>query len=159
MFYKMSVLTIIATIAFGNAFAQKSPSSIAFSYDKCIEGNVHNDDDYAAKCREAEVKKLDAQIQKIYLGLLKKEGVKKWNNGNGMFRGNLKNTDDSFMAFRNNYCSFYNAAMHEQSTSKEFMRQDCRLSMTRQYLSQIISVLNDSENTPLPKMQSSFSAN
>ena len=58
-------------------------------YVKCLQAATEFTDDETALCMDGEIKRLDRALNNLYRNVfLKEERIQKWNNGNGMFRGN-----------------------------------------------------------------------
>lgn len=150
MLKKLSLLTLLAlySLSYSTANAQtvdkattdETPQS---EYVKCMDGNDELSDEYAANCMSAEVKRYDKAINKQWEEFLKKPQFQKWNNGNGLFRGNIKDTNDSFAAYRSRFCSFYNLAMQNYSVSKEYGRQECMLRLSQFYYDYLVQIARD----------------
>ena len=100
-------------------------------YDACYQNA--RDDNEVALCKKAENTRLLKEVQQIYLNLSKQEPTKKWNNGNGLLSGNLKDMYNSWLAYRNRYCSLYVVASQNTFGGENFDRERCLLSFTNDH--------------------------
>ena len=127
-----------ATLAVGIAIAI-SPDSYAQTNDyyKCINSSNSQDDGYA-KCYLDEAKRDVARIDEVYQKLSSDPKFSAWNNGNGMFKGNFKDMLDTWVSFRNRYCSLY-AEIYSSydGSSASFHQADCIMKMSKRHADDI----------------------
>ncbi len=127
------IFTLLALVTAATA-AHATPE-----YDACYQKAA--DDNAVALCMKAENTRLLKEVQQIYLNLSKLEDIKKWNNGNGLLSGNLKDMYNSWLAYRNRYCSLYVVASKNTFGSSSFDRERCLLSFTNEHLELIKTII------------------
>lgn len=98
-------------------------------------------DNEVALCLKAENTRMLRQIQQIYLNLTKNEITNKWNNGNGLVSGNLKDMYNSWLAYRNRYCSLYQTASQNTFGGADFNKEKCIFSFNGDHLKLIQEVI------------------
>lgn len=125
--------------AFLLLMAAAAPAYATPEYDACYQ--KARDDNEVALCMKAENTRILKEIQQIYLNLSKHEETKKWNNGNGLLSGNLKDMYNSWLAYRNRYCSLYVVASQNTFGSENFDRERCLLSFTNDHYELIKTVI------------------
>jgi uncharacterized protein YecT (DUF1311 family) len=101
-------------------------------YDACY--NKAQDDDQVALCMKAETLRLMKTIQEIYINVSKNEQTASWNKGNGLISGNLKDMYESWLNYRNKYCSLFTVASEHMFGSESFDHERCLLNMTNDHL-------------------------
>lgn len=110
-------------------------------YVKCLQAATEFTDDETALCMDGEIKRLDRALNNLYRNVfLKEERIQKWNNGNGMFRGNIKDMQDQFTAYRARFCSFYAQAMQNYSGSQAYLRNECMMQLTNEYYTRLLNI-------------------
>lgn len=78
----------------------------ADALDDCINKNANKSDvNVFVFCPVEESKKMMKNIEFYLEELVKLPNIEKWNNGNGMFNGNMKTMLDSWIVYRNKRCS------------------------------------------------------
>lgn len=134
MFYKL-FLTMTLTLLLSHSAAAQTISDDADSeYIKCLQSATQHTDNETAICMGKEIKRLDQEINNFYNNVFLKEAqVQKWNNGNGMFRGNLKDMQDQFNSYRVRFCSLYSLLMQNYSSSQLYLRNECMMQLTNEY--------------------------
>lgn len=125
MFKKMLLSFVFCTVALGAHAA--SPE-----YEKCF--NAAQTDNEVALCLKAENVRMLKDIQQIYLNLATHEKTKAWNNGNGLMSGNLKDMYNSWLAYRNRFCSLYQKASENTFGSDDFNRAKCLFDLNNDHL-------------------------
>ena len=88
------------------------------------------DENQLALCMKAETARLLKETQEIYLNLSKNEYGAAWNKGNGLASGNLKDMYNSWLAYRNRYCSLFVAVSEGGIGSETFNKERCLLNLT-----------------------------
>ncbi len=102
-------------------------------YYNCVNASNKQDDGYA-KCYLEEAKRDVAKIDSYYQKLSSNPKFSTWNNGNGMFKGNFKNMLDTWISFRNRYCSLYAQTYSEyDGSSISFHQADCIMKLTKRH--------------------------
>lgn len=112
-------------------------------YIKCRQNAVTLSDDEAAICIAAEVKRQEKLIENVYNQFLSKKQFQNWNNGSGMFGGNMKDMSQQWIGWRNRYCSLYTVAMKEYSPSKAFNYQTCLMEQTWSYYQRLLNLFRN----------------
>ncbi|MBR1648290.1 MAG: hypothetical protein IJ689_01655 [Alphaproteobacteria bacterium] len=78
-------------------------------------------------CLNAELKRQDDLLKYFYTELLKQPQYQKWNNGNGLFKGNIKDMNDQYAAYRDRICSMFAMGMMNFYQNIEWGRKDCMM--------------------------------
>ena len=113
-------------------------------YYNCLQNATGYSDDDKALCMSEEVKRVDRAITNLYQKIfLKVDRIQKWNNGNGMFRGNIKDMQDQFNGYRSRFCSFYATTMEIYSGSQAYLRNDCLMKVTGEYYNRLLQMSRD----------------
>lgn len=131
MLKKLFALLLLTTVT--------TPAYATAEYDACYQ-KARNDNEVAL-CMKAENTRLLREVQQIYLNLSKQQAIKKWNNGNGLISGNLKDMYNSWLAYRNRYCSLYVVASQNTFGGESFDRERCLLSFTNDHYELIKTVI------------------
>ena len=116
-----------------------SANAASPEYEDCY--GKAQDDNAVALCLKEENTRTLKQIQQIYLNLSKNEITGKWNNGNGLISGNLKDMYNSWLGYRNRYCSLYQTAMQNNFGSTSFNREKCLYSFNEDHLKLMQNVI------------------
>ena len=98
-------------------------------YDTCYKKAV--DDDAIALCMKDQTKRVLKELQDIYTNISKHPDLEKWNNGNGLIKGNLKDMYNHWLNYRNRFCSLYKLASKNTFGSESFHYERCLLSITQ----------------------------
>ncbi len=143
MIYKLCLAAALTLISF-NLSAAPAEAEEESDYNKCLQASKEFTDDETAICMSGEVKRLDKAIANLYQNtFLKVERIKKWNNGNGMFRGNIKDMQDHFNSYRSRFCSFYATTMEIYSGSQMYLRNECMMKLTTEYYQRLSQMAID----------------
>lgn len=118
--------------------AERSPE-----FEECDQKAM--DDDALALCMKAETARLMKDIQQDYLRLVKYKPTKDWNKGNGLISGNLKDMYNSWIAYRNRYCSLLTVASADMYGSTNYHRESCLLEMTTDHKTLMDNVVRNSD--------------
>ncbi len=113
-------------------------------YNKCVENIAGNTPREYINCLNPEIKRQTAAMNNFYTQILKLEEFKKWNNGNGMIRGNLKDMNDQFVAYRERVCSMYGMAYKDLLGDAEFGRKKCTMEINDQMLRRLQDIYGTS---------------
>lgn len=113
-------------------------------YNKCLEGIVANTPGEYIACLNAEIKRQNGAITYFYNELLKLPEYKKWNNGNDMFRGNMKDMNDQYIAYRERMCSMYGLAYEDRLNTPEHGRKKCTMEINDMYLRRLQEIYGTS---------------
>ena len=76
-------------------------------YIECTSKIINGSPAGYIACLNKEMKRQHAYIEKFYRTLLKQDDFKKWNGGDTLTKGNFKDMNDQFVAFRDRLCSLY----------------------------------------------------
>lgn len=158
MLKKLIVTTAVAVAIAGNASAQqtaqnpqRADSLYVATYDfeqkdyyKCIDSIVANTPREYINCLTAEVKRQDTAMRQFIAQLLTLDTYKKWNNGNDMFRGNMKDMLDQYMAYRERLCSMYGLAYKDLLNDPEHGRRKCMMEVNDQMLRKLQEIYGTS---------------
>ena len=91
------------------------------------------DDNQLALCMKAETARLLKETQEIYLNMSKNDLGKAWNKGNGLVSGNLKDMYNSWLAYRNRFCSMFTAVSVNTFGSESYDKERCLLNLTNDH--------------------------
>jgi uncharacterized protein YecT (DUF1311 family) len=108
-------------------------------YDACYGQAI--DDDATAECMKAETERLMKDIQQKYITISQMPTADRWNNGDGLKRGNLRDMYNSWLGYRNRICSLNKALSTNGYYTPAFHEESCRLDMTQEHLKYISAVL------------------
>ena len=127
------------------SFAKSNP------FDECVRamektGSV-GDYEYAI-CMKKESARLLAEIQKIYTQIANDKAYASWNNGNGMFKGRVRDTYNAWLVYRNNYCDLLTEASKNSGGSDDYNREQCLMDLTQRQLQMIQNVIDAPKNDP-----------
>ena len=135
-----------------NIAAKKKSQPVVAEYDfqqkeykKCLEQVVTYTAPEYVECLNAEIARQNAAINWYYDAFLKYPEFKKWNNGNGMFRGNLKDMNDQYSAYRERLCSLNGLALYQTYGDLEYGRKDCVKDINEQFLRRLERMYNGSQ--------------
>lgn len=153
MIYKFGLALILTTAmfaAFNPATAQQPVAVIDAveseenDYNKCLQASKEFSDEETALCMSGEIKRLDQAIANLYQKtFIKVKRIEAWNNGNGMFRGNIKDMQDQFNGYRSRFCSFYATTMEIYSGSQMYLRNECMMKLTTEYYARLLQMSRD----------------
>lgn len=114
----------------------------AAEVDDCINNSNSSDEAYS-RCWLDEAKRLNTEIKNKYEQLASNKLAAEWNKGNGMFKGNLKDMYDSWVAYRNRFCSLSGVAGHyETSESKAFHQSLCLVNLSKKHNQELDGLLS-----------------
>ena len=115
------------------AFSLLIGNAYAAEVDDCINKSDKSDSAYA-RCWLDEAKRLTEEIKQKYVQLSKVKAVEQWNNGNGLFKGNLKDMMDSWVAYRNRFCSLSGIAGNNYTgEDKSFHQAQCLVELSKKH--------------------------
>ncbi len=124
-----------------------SSQAVATPYGDCMEKATKVSEDAVVVCMNDETKNLMQQTKTEYEDILKNEDFAKWNNGNGMQKGNLRNMYDSFIGYREKYCSLFALSMVNYLGTEKYNNAKCVMDMTREHLIQIRRFIQNANST------------
>ncbi len=144
MIYKLCLAAAFALFSFNASAAEAQTDESVSDYERCLQAATEFTDDETALCMSEEVKRLDRAIATLYQQtFLPVDRIAKWNNGNGMFRGNIKDMQDQFNGYRSRFCSFYAVTMQIYSGSQAYLRNDCMMKLTQEYYNRLLQMSRD----------------
>ena len=149
MLNKVILAVLFSAITAVNASAQVTAVNYDFQqkeYKKCLEKVVSYTPREYVVCLNAEIARQNAAINKYYEALLRYPEFQKWNNGNGMFRGNLKDMNDQFMAYRERLCSLTGLGLFQEYGNLDYGRKDCVMSVNEELLRRLERMYNSSQS-------------
>lgn len=120
------------------AFAVETKALDTAEYDSCY--NKAKDDYEVALCMKAQTIRVNNGIKEIYQNIAKHPDIQKWQKGTAL-TGNLKEMYNSWLDFRNRYCSLYTHASNNAFGGEEFHRERCLLTLTQDHYDQIHTVI------------------
>lgn len=134
-----------ADVALGVSFAPANP------FDDCVRsmeklGPVR-DAEYAI-CMKKESARLLTEVQKVYTQIANDKYFAAWNNGNGMFKGRVRDTYNAWLVYRNSYCDLFAEASKDTGGSMDYNREQCLMDMTKQQLEVVNNVIAAKLNDP-----------
>jgi len=114
-------------------------------YKKCLEQVVAYTAAEYVTCLNAEIARQDAALRGYYEALLKFPEFQKWNGSNNLFRGNLKDMDDQFIAYRERLCSLSGLALYQFYGDLEHGRKECIKDVNDELLRRLERMYNSSQ--------------
>ena len=103
----------------------KDPSQ---SYEECHKKALNNQQLEA--CMKTETERLFRQVQENYFALSENPQTSVWNNGSGLMSGNLKDTYEYWLSYRNRFCAFYADTLSKMLSNKSVWQETCLLNLT-----------------------------
>ena len=145
------MLKRVAVLLIGFGCFVGATAAKATLYDDCIKDFAKQgqtgDYEYSI-CMKQETARLLTEIQKVYTKIANDKYYTKWNNGNGIFKGRVRDTYNAWLVYRNNYCDMYAEAAKDTGGSEDYNREQCRKRLTENQLEDINNVLNAQQNDP-----------
>ena len=145
MIKRAAVLLVGAGCFLGAAAVSATP------YDDCIKDFAKQgptgDYEYSV-CMKQEAARLLTEIQKVYTKIANDKYYSKWNNGNGMFKGRVRDTYNAWLVYRNNYCGMYAEGAKNSGGSEAYNRGQCRKKLTEEQLDAINNVIHAQQSDP-----------
>ena len=145
MIKRAAVLLVGAGCFFGAAAVSATP------YDDCIRDFAKQgptgDYEYSV-CMKQEAARLLTEIQKVYTKIANDKYYSKWNNGNGMFKGRVRDTYNAWLVYRNNYCDMYAESAKNTGGSEAYNREQCRKKLTEEQLDAINNIIHAQQSDP-----------
>lgn len=114
----------------------KKPSD---TYEACYKAALNNQQ--LETCMKAETTRLFQQIQQNYFALSQNEQTSVWNNGNGLIAGNLKDTYEYWLSYRDNFCTFFADTFNSRLGNKSVWNETCLLNLTADQNTSLETVL------------------
>lgn len=114
----------------------------AAEVDDCINNSNSSDEAYSPVLA-GRSQAFEYGNQNKYEQLASNKLAAEWNKGNGMFKGNLKDMYDSWVAYRNRFCSLSGVAGHyETSESKAFHQSLCLVNLSKKHNQELDGLLS-----------------
>lgn len=119
--------------------------AMADEYDDCMKDVSKNKggDFEIAVCMKQQAAKLLKDVQTEYTTIANMKFFQKWNNGNGMFKGNIRDTYNAWLVYRNKYCDLYALATTERSGTEDYNREKCKMDMTEDQLAYVRTIIRN----------------
>lgn len=143
IFLISSFILFQANAVNAQTFNSLKPQSSTDKFDACMTAAGKIGDDELAKCLNDRVKELMLEIKEVYEYTVAKEVFKKWNNGSEMRSGNMRDMFDSWIAYRDKYCSVYTVSMEEYMGTNNYNLADCLHDMTEDHLMRIKKLVSN----------------
>lgn len=145
MFKKAVVLGL--TLSFLGMTAVK-----ASEYDDCLKDfnsqkKEIGDFEYAI-CMKQEAARILKKIQKKYTLLANDSFYTKWNGGNGMFKGRIRDTYNAWLVYRNNYCDLLAEASKNAGGYEGYHRENCKINLGKEQLDALEGIVNAQLSDP-----------
>lgn len=98
-----------------------------------------------ALCMKAQSARVLKKVQDEYTKIANMKFFEEWNNGNGMFKGNVRDTYNAWFVYRNKYCDLYALATTNSSGTNEYNREKCRLDLSDEQFAYITTVIRNKD--------------
>jgi len=115
-------------------------------YDSCYQKAA--DDVEVGLCMKAETQRILKDIQEVYINISNHPQTKAWNNGNGLISGNLKEMYNSWLSYRDKYCSLFEVASENTFGSPSYDRERCLLELTLDHYQLVHAVITNANTGP-----------
>lgn len=123
-------------------------SANAGQFEDCLKDasdRQQSTDFEVSLCMKAETARLLKEVQQVYNKVANDTFFAAWNKGNGMYKGNVRDTYNAWLVYRNNFCDLIAVASKNAGGTEESNREDCRLKLTQEQLDSINGVMTAKE--------------
>lgn len=103
----------------------KNPSP---SYEECYKKALNNQQ--LESCMKTETERLFALVKQNYSDLSQNPQTSPWNNGSGLMSGNLKDTYEYWLDYRDKFCALYAEILNARLGNKPIWEETCLLNLT-----------------------------
>lgn len=119
--------------------------AMADEYEDCLKevSKSKGGDFELAVCMKAKTDNVLKQVQKEYTTVANMKEFQEWNNGNGMFKGNVRDTYNAWLVHRNKYCDMYAISAKNRAGSDEYNSERCKLDLTNEQLAYIQAIIRN----------------
>ncbi|MDR1026097.1 MAG: DUF1311 domain-containing protein [Lactobacillus sp.] len=131
--FKKALLILAATTIVSAAHANE--------YDDCMFKAGAIGDTAMAACYTEETKRIMQDIKSVYEDAAKDKKLAKWSGGVGMQSGNLRNMFETWLKYRNTYCSYYTVGNSEYLGTDEHNNAYCVMTLTKKHLTDVKKVV------------------
>lgn len=123
--------------------------AMADEYEDCLKevSRTKGGNFELAICMKAKTDKVLKQVQKEYTTVANMKEFQEWNNGNGMFKGNVRDTYNAWLVHRNKYCDMYAISQKEITDYIDYYREKCKMDLTDEQLIYIQAVIRNTVTT------------
>lgn len=123
--------------------------TMADEYDDCLKevSRTKGGDFELAICMKTKTAKVLKQVQAEYTTIANMKDFQEWNNGNGMYKGNIRDTYNAWLVYRNKYCDMYAIANKEITEYIDYYREKCKMDLTDEQLIYIQAVIRAKNST------------
>lgn len=119
----------------------------ADEFEDCYNKTNFDDAGYQ-KCAVEVGRLYMGEIENVYDKMANDRFFEKWNNGNGMFKGNFKDLFDTWVAYRNKYCNLFAYTNNVyDGNSVEYHRAVCVYELTKAKKEQMKSIQSASQSS------------
>ncbi len=108
-----------------NINLNKDPSQ---SYEECYKKALNNQQ--LETCMKTETELLFQKVRDNYFALSQNPQTSIWNNGSGLMSGNLKDTYEYWLSYRNKFCTYYADTLSKMLSNKAVWQESCLLNLT-----------------------------
>lgn len=133
MLKKLSLALLCSCVMAVNSASAQSFGDGSMSYDSCLE-KADGSDQKMTSCTLIEANRILKIIEGKYESLANSPVFKTWNAGAGMFSGNFKDLYNTWLQYRDKYCSLYGYSLSPDSNSGtlgELSGAECVLELTK----------------------------
>lgn len=114
-------------------------------FKKCESTVINNSPAKHISCLNQEIKRQHGYIENFYRTLLKQDQFKEWNGGDVLSKGNFKDMNEQFVAFRDRLCSLYAVAKKASYENLEWGRKECIMVMNDYMLNRLQTIKYESD--------------
>ncbi|MBO7556557.1 MAG: hypothetical protein J6T72_04100 [Alphaproteobacteria bacterium] len=161
--FKKILFLFLAVVAFGTVAhsqvmqseeqSEEGKHSVFFAdYDieqiefkKCEESVINNSPAKHISCLNQEIKRQHGYIENFYRTLLKQQQFQEWNGGDTLAKGNFKDMNEQFVAFRDRLCSLYALAKKPTYENLEWGRKECIMIFNDYMLNRLQTIKYESD--------------
>lgn len=144
-----SALMLFSVFAFNQSAQAQSFMGTNMSYDQCLDA-ADGDNIKMTTCTVNEANRILKILENKYEQMANSEQFKNWNQGAGMFSGNFKELYNSWLQYRDKYCSLYgySASPDEyQGTIAQLSGAECVLELTKRQNKDMDVILKNMSNS------------
>jgi uncharacterized protein YecT (DUF1311 family) len=115
--------------------------ALAEEYDDCMLKAGKIGDSAMAVCMNDQTKRVMQDIKAVYEDAAKDGKLAKWSGGTGMQSGSLRSMFETWLNYRNKYCSFYTTGYSEYLGGTDYNNAECLMEQTKLHLIDIKKVV------------------
>ena len=106
-------------------------------YTECTSKIINGSPAGYIACLNQQIKRQHGYIEKFYRDLLEQPQFQKWNGGPTLAKGNFRDMNDQFVAFRDRLCSLFAQGMMSFYNNIEWGRKDCMMNFNNYFLGKL----------------------